>query len=81
MLQAIRIEAVARKCSLKELISKILQISQENTGARVPFFLEIVQYPQEKTFVEVSFLETLTQVFPCEYWKILKNSFFIEHLW
>ena len=25
--------------------------------------------------------ETLTQVFPCEFCKIFKNTFFTEHLW
>ena len=25
--------------------------------------------------------ETLTQVFSCEFFKVFKNTFFIEHLW
>ena len=26
-------------------------------------------------------LETLTQVFSCEFWEIFKNTIFTEHLW
>ena len=44
-------------------------------------FLEISQYSQESTCAMVSFLiETLAQVFSCEFCKIFKNSFFTEHL-
>ena len=25
--------------------------------------------------------EALAQVFSCDFWKISKNTFFIEHLW
>ena len=30
------------------------------------------------SFIKV---ETLKQVFSCEFWEILKNTFFVEHLW
>ena len=48
-------------------------------------FLNILQYSQEKTCLEVSFLqlyqkETPTQVFSCEYWEIFKNTVFEERL-
>ena len=54
-------------------------------------FLEISQNSQENTFARVSFLikffliyfiktETLAQVFSCEFCKILKKTFFTEHL-
>ena len=57
-------------------------------------FLEILQNSQEKTHVPVSFLimfqtepgsnfikkETLAQVFSCEFCKISKNTFSMEHI-
>ena len=44
---------------------EILQNSQENTCARVSFFIK---------------KETLAQVFSCEFCEISKNTFFTEHL-
>ena len=45
-------------------------------------FLIISQNPQENTCARVSFLmklQTLTQMFFCEFCKISKNTFFTEH--
>ena len=44
MFQAIAIEAVTRKCSLKEVFSKILEISQENTCAGVPLTTILIKW-------------------------------------
>ena len=55
-------------------------------------FLKISQNSHEKTYARVSFLiklqacnfikkETLAQMFSCEFCEIVKNTFFIEHLW
>ena len=49
----------------KKVFLKISQISQENTCARVSFFIK----------------ETLAQMFSCEFCEISKNTFFTEHLW
>ena len=46
-------ETVVYRCSVKKVLLKILQNSQEN----------------------------MVQVFSCEFGEILKNTFFIEHLW
>ena len=42
--QAIAIEAVTRKCSLKEVFSKILEISQENTCAGAPLATILIKW-------------------------------------
>ena len=52
-------EAVTRRCSLKKVFWEILQISQENTCARVSFIKK----------------ETLGQVFSCEFCQTSKNTF------
>ena len=55
-------------------------------------FLKISQNSHEKTYARVSFLiklqacnfikkETLAQMFSCEFCEVVKNTFFIEHLW
>ena len=36
-----RLEAVARRCSIKKVLLEILQNSQENTFARVSFFNKV----------------------------------------
>ena len=43
-------------------------------------FLKVFQYSRENTCVEVSFEETSTQAFSCEYCVIYKNTFFEGHL-
>ena len=44
-------------------------------------FSKNLQYSQENTRAEVSFLiKILTQVFSCEYCQIFKNTYFEEHL-
>ena len=43
-------------------------------------FLEILQNSQENTYISILKKETLAQVFSCEFCKISKNTFFIEHL-
>ena len=53
---------------------EILQNSQKNTYARASFKIDSLK----RDFIKK---ETLTQVFSCEFCKISKNIFFIEHLW
>ena len=55
------IEAVAQMCSVKKVF---LEISQENTSARVSF---LIRLQGEK--------EILAKVFSCEFRKISKNIF------
>ena len=64
-------EAVSRKCSVKKVFLKISQNSQENTCARVSFFIKL------QAFALLNFIkkETLTQVFSCRLWEISKNTF------
>ena len=50
---------------LKKVFLEISQNSQENTCARVSFLIK---------------LQTLAQVFSCEFCEISKNTFFTEHL-
>ena len=47
--------------------------SQENTCARIYFLIKL----QAEVY---SFVETLEQVFSCEFSEIFKNIFFTEHL-
>ena len=53
-------EAVAQTYSVKKVFLEILENSQENTCARVTILYEI---------------ETLGQVYSCEFCKISKNTF------
>ena len=71
--------AVTQRCSVKEVILKISQNSQKNTCARVSFL----------TKLQGSGLRTATLLkkriwhtcFSMNFAKILRASFFIEHLW
>ena len=60
-------EAVVRKCSVKNVLLKISQNSQENTCARFSFFFRPATLLKK---------EALPQVFPCEFCEIFKNTFF-----
>ena len=44
-------------------------------------FLEISQNSQENACARASKIETLAQVFSCEFCEISKNTFFTEHVW
>ena len=59
-------EAVVQRCSVRNMFLKISQNSQKNTCVRVFFLIK---------------LQNLAQVLSCEFCKVFKNSFFIEHLW
>ena len=58
----------------KRVFLEISQNSQENACARASFLIKLLAY----NFIQK---ETLAQVFSCEFYEILKNTFFIEHLW
>ena len=68
-------EAVARMCSVKEVLLEILQNSQENICTRVSFLIKF--QAEACNFIKK---ETLARVFSCEFCEISKNTFFIEHL-
>ena len=57
-------KTVTRRCSAKKRLLKISQNAQENSCARV--FFESCNFTKRKT--------------PCEFCKICKNIFFIEHI-
>ena len=57
------IEAVAQRCSVKEVLLEILQNSQENTCNRVSFLIKFIKK------------ETLAQMFFWEFCEIFKNTF------
>ena len=61
-------EAVARRCSVKKVLLKISQNSQENTCARVCFLVKLQN-------------ENLTQVFFVNFAKFSRTAFFTKHLW
>ena len=71
-----RTKAVVRRCSVKKLFLKLSQNLQENTCARVSFFIKCLWPPACNSIKK----ETLTQVFSCEPWESSRNNFFIEHL-
>ena len=64
-------EAVAQRCSVKKVFLEISQNSQENTCARVSFFIKL--QAAACNFIKK---ETLAQVFSCEFCEISKNTFF-----
>ena len=67
-------EAPTRVVLWKKVFLEILQSSQENTCARVSFWIKL----QAWNFIKK---ETLAQVFSGEFCEISKNTFFTEHLW
>ena len=74
-------EAVAQRCSVKNVFLKTSENSQKNTCARVSF-LDKVAGLRPATLAQVrKKRETLAQVFSCEFCESSKNTFFIEHLW
>ena len=62
-----------RGYSVKKVFLEISQNSQENTCARVSFLTKL------QAACNLSKIETLAQVFSCEYYEIYKNTFFTEH--
>ena len=68
-------EAVFWRCPVKNVFLRISQNSLENTCARGSFLIKL-----QALVCNLIKKETLAQVFPCEIWRILKNTFFIEHL-
>ena len=61
------LEAVTQRCSVKEVFLEISQNSQENTCARVSFWIKFFNFIKK---------ETLALVFSCEFYEISKNNFF-----
>ena len=57
-------DAVGQMCPVKKVFSEILQNSQENTCARASLLIKFIK------------IETLAQVFSCEFCEIFKNAFF-----
>ena len=64
-----------RRFSIKNVFLKISQNSQENTCARVSFWIKL--QTSSCNFIKK---ETLTQVFSCTFCEIFKNTFFTEYL-
>ena len=63
------IEAVAQTCSVKKVFLEISQNSQENTCARVSFFIKL-----QGSACQFIKKETLTQVFSCKFCEISKGK-------
>ena len=68
-------EAVARGCSVKKMLLKISQNSQENNCVGV-----FLQYSCRAEALHFTKKETPTQVLSCELCENFKNTFFIEQL-
>ena len=66
-------EAVVQRCSVKKVFLRNSQNSQENTCARLSLLITL-----QANFIKK---ETLAQVFPVNFVKLLRTLFFIEHLW
>ena len=64
------LEAVAQRCSVKKVLLKFTQNSQENTLARVSYLIKL--QVSACNFIKK---ETLAQVFSCEFCEILKNTY------
>ena len=58
----------------EKLFLEFLQISQENTCARVSFLIKL--QTEAYNFIKK---ETLAQMLFCEFHEIFKNTFFTEH--
>ena len=64
-----------RRFSVKNVFLKISQNSQENTCARVSFWIKL--QTSSCNFIKK---QTLAQVFSCTFCEIFKNTFFTEYL-
>ena len=64
-------EAVAQRCSVKMVLLKFSQNSQENTCAEVSFLIKL--QAEACNFIKK---ETLAEVFSCEFCAIYENTFF-----
>ena len=65
--------SIHQRCSVRKGVLEILQNSQENTCARFSFLIKLQASSLR--------LQTLTQMFSCEFCEISKNTFFTEHFW
>ena len=61
------VEAIVRRCSVKEVFLEISQNSQENTCARASFFNKVAGGAWHRCF-------------PVNFAKFLRTAFFVEHL-
>ena len=64
-------EAVTRRCSVKKVFLKISQNSQENTCARVSFFVKL-----QASGLQLDKKVTQAQVFSCEFCETSRIHFF-----
>ena len=64
-------ETVGRSCSIKMVFLKISQNSQENTCTRVYFLISLLALRVQRLW---------HRCFPVTFPKILKTSFFVEHI-
>ena len=69
-------EAVVRRCCIKKVFLKILQISQENTCARTSFFNKVSSLSPTTLFKK----RLQHKCFPMKFRNFLRTSLFIEHL-
>ena len=65
-----------QRCSIKKVFLKTFQNSQGNTCARVPFLIKF-----QASACNINKNEILAKVCSCEFCKILKATFFPEHVW
>ena len=66
-------DAVAQRCSIKEMLLKISQNSGENTCGWVSFLIKL----QAET-CNFILKKALAQAFSCEFSEIFKNTFFYK---
>ena len=70
-------EAVVRRCSKKKVFLGILQNLQENNCAKESFLIKL-QAPTPATLLKKTLWH---RCFPVNFAKLLRISFFTEHLW
>ena len=68
-------EVVTRSCSVKNVLLKISQNVQESICARVSFIIKL------EARTAPILLKRASEVFSCEFYENLNNTFFIEHVW
>ena len=67
-------EAVARRCSVKEVLLEISQNSQENSCTKVSFLIKL----QASTLLKIRLWH---RCFPVNFAKFLRAAFLTEYLW
>ena len=67
-----------QRCSVRKGVLRNLAKFTEKHLYQSLFYEKVAGLPEACNFIKI---ETLAQVFPCEFCEVSKNTYFTEHLW